>query len=100
MMKPRDYLAAAKTPMSLRLFLEAALAEPRAAPLPELYAKAKRDFSNRGAHGVSFIKSGDRVRITDVDRFGSVGITNMLDEPKTYQVRASLAELTDFSSRL
>ena len=99
-MKPRDYLVDRNTPMSLRAFLEAALAEPRStAALPELYAKTKREFSTRNAGGIVRINTGDRVRVTDVDQFGSVGITNILDETKAYQVRASLTELSDFSGR-
>jgi len=50
-MKPRQYLADAKTPMSLRTFLDAALAEPKPVGFPpELYATTKRGFSGRGIH--------------------------------------------------
>ena len=101
MMKPRDYLHDSATPMSLRMFLEAVLAEPKTtAGLPELYAKSKREFSARTAHGITFIRPGDRVRVTDVDRFGSVGMTTILDEPKAHQVRAGLQELSDFSGKM
>jgi len=100
-MKPREYLADPKTPMSLRTFLEAALAEPKPIGLlPELYATTKRGFSGRGMDGILVkLITGDRVRVTDVGQFGDVGITQLLDEPKNYQARASLTELTNFSAR-
>ncbi len=87
--------------MSLRIFLEAALAEPKTATnLPELYANTTRAFSSRGAGGtIVRISAGDRVRVTDVGQFGDVGITNFFDEPKAYQARASLGELTNFSGK-
>ena len=67
-MKPRDYLADRNTPMSLRVFLEVALAEPRTTgALPPLYAKTKREYSTRNASGIVRINTGDRVRVTDVD---------------------------------
>jgi len=49
-MKPRDYLADTATPMSLRAFLEAALAA-QTTVLPELYATTNRAFSGRGDGG-------------------------------------------------
>jgi len=97
--KPREYLADPKTPSSLRTFLEVALAEP-AGLLPELYATTKREFSGRGVDGIIVkLSAGDRVRVTDVGQFGDVGVTQLLDEPKAYQARASLAELSNFSGR-
>ena len=98
-MKHRDYLADPKTPPSLHAFLEAALAEQRVGALPELYATTRRDFAGRGEAGVVMICTGDRVRVNDVGRFNDVGITLQIDEPKAYQARAALSELTDFSVR-
>jgi hypothetical protein len=100
-MRPRDYLTDPKTPASLRTFLEAALAETKAIVLlPELYATTKRDFSGRSMDGVLIkLSAGDRVRVTDIGQFGDLGITQLFDEPKAYQARASLAELSNFSGR-
>ena len=100
-MKPSEYLADPKTPMSLRAFLEVALAEPKAVGfLPELYGTIRRPFSGRSMDGILVkLNTGDRVRVTDVGQFGDVGITQLLDEPKDYQARASLTELTNFSAR-
>jgi hypothetical protein len=98
-MKFADHLADPKTPISVRAFLQAALAERRPTELPQLFATTTRAFSGRDASGaVVKLKAGDRVRVTDAGRFGDVGITQMLDEPKLYQARAVLAELTGFSS--
>ena len=65
-----------------------------------LYATTKREFSGRGVDGIIVkLSAGDRVRVTDVGQFGDVGVTQLLDEPKAYQARASLAELSNFSGR-
>jgi|tagenome__1003787_1003787.scaffolds.fasta_scaffold20203135_3 hypothetical protein len=100
-MKPSAYLANPGIPVSLRAFLEAALANPKpAGPLPELYARTKRDFSGRSMDGTLVkLNAGERVRVTDVGQFGDVGITHVLDEAKAYQARSTLAELTEFSGR-
>jgi len=87
--------------MSLRTFLDAALAEPKPVGFPpELYATTKPGFSSRGMDGIIVkLNAGDRVRVTDLGQFGDVGITQLLDQPKAYQARATLAELTDFSGQ-
>src|ERR1700759_4802028 len=94
------YLDDPTTTMSVRAFLEAALAEaPSPCGLPPLFATLKHDFSGRGDGGVVVkMKAGDRVRVTDARQFGDVGITLHLDETKNYQARAALMELTAFSS--
>lgn len=100
-MKLRDYLMDSKTPVSLRAFLELALAESKpVGSLPEVYATTKRDFSGRSMNGTLVkLNAGHRARLTDVGQFGDVGITQLLDEPKANQARASLGELSDFSAR-
>lgn len=98
-MKLADHLTDPKTAPSLRAFLEAALAAqlPAGGQLP-LFATLKLDFSGRDFGGAIIkMKAGERVRVTDAGRFGDIGITLVLDEPKLYQARAVLAELADFS---
>lgn len=98
-MKLADYLKDPKTPMSVRVFLEAALANSLPiGGLPPLFATLKQDFPGRGAGGtIVKMKAGERVRVVDVGQFGDVGITSLLDET-AYQARAALGELTAFSS--
>ena len=95
-MTPKDCLTDPKTPRSLRAFLESALAEPKNAQnLPDLYATTKREFAGQAGGGVIVkLKTGERVRVTNVGKFGDVGITNILEEPKAYQARASGLRLT------
>lgn len=90
-MKLFEYLADSETQASLRAFLEVALADLKPAGLlPELYARTKRDFSGRSMDGILVkLNAGDRVRVTNVGRFGDVGITQRLDEPK--HMRRALA---------
>ena len=95
----RDRLASSMTPPRLRAFLEAALADqPPAEGLPALYATTRRAFAGLGVDGVVVILAeGVRVRVTDAGNAGDLGITQELDEPKRYQARAVVNELTDFS---
>jgi len=72
---------------------------PPAGGPPPLFATLKRDFPGRGAGGeIVKMKTGERVRVVDAGRFGDVGITLILDDPKAYQARATLGELTNFSA--
>jgi hypothetical protein len=45
-------------------------------------------------------RAGERVRVKDAGRFGELGMTNILDEVKNYQVVFGILELTDFWSLL
>jgi hypothetical protein len=94
------YLADPNTPASVRAFLEVALAErPAAGGPPPLFATLKRDFPGRGAGGeIVKMKADERVRVVDVGRFGDICITLILDETKTRQARAVLADFSATAS--
>jgi hypothetical protein len=75
-------------------------AAERGAALPALYATLKRDFSARDKGGsVKSLLKGQRVRVTDLAKFGDVGATTDLTEAKQAEARATWAEMTDYSDK-
>jgi hypothetical protein len=87
----------AKQP-AVAAFLEAARG---GAPLPPLYATLKFTYPARDRSGAVFeLVPGQRVRVTQVGKFGDVGITVHLDEEKGYfDARMSLSEMESYSER-
>lgn len=93
----RDVMDDRKAPQCLRFFLQAASKPSLPGGLPPLYATLKREFAGRLLSGPIMLRFGDRVRVTDLGRFGDIGITTHLDEAVAYMARASVDELERFA---
>ena len=86
-----------KASQHVKAFLAAA---ETGAGLPPLYATLKRDFSGRSKDGaVKSVLKGQRVRVVDVGKFGDLGVTTDIDDPKRADVRATLAEMSEYSDK-
>jgi hypothetical protein len=70
------------------------------AALPLLYATLKRDFSGRDKTGaVKALLKGQRVRVTDISKFGDIGATTDFTEAKRDEARVTWAEMSDYSNK-
>ena len=96
--KWRQAMVDPASPEPLRFFLQSASKPSLPGGLPSLFATLKHDFSGRTFEGaLAKLRTSERVRVTDVGRFGDVGITTHLDEANAYMARASVDELEKFS---